>query len=1025
MKYVNYHKHSSLSNIKVPDSALKMTDYIKRAKELNHTIVSSVEHGFQGDIFTLNRLCLESNLDYIFGAEFYYVPSFENKEDGKKDGTNTHLIVIRKNHEGYKKINKALSIANEDGFYRRPRIDNNILFGLFEYGDVIITSACVAGILSRENAEEMVVKLKERFKEDFYLEIQSHNIECQKNLNKKALYYSEKYGIELIHANDSHYISSEDKKYRDIYIKAKGFYYKEDNENSMILDYPDSDTIFKRYKEQGVLSEEQVFRALENTLVFEKCTNVANLDTEFKIPIFSENPKKELREIINYEFKALGYDKLPKDRKKQTLDAIRNEVDIIEKAGMSSYFIMDYKICKLATEKYNGKLTKTGRGSAVSFIVNRLLRLTEINRTVSPITLYPTRFMSAERILGARTLPDIDLNTVDREPFIKATEDIAGEENCAWLISYKPLQQKSAFKLYCRGLGISFKEADKISDDLESYIDDKKWGKIIKDSSFFIGTIESVSESPCSELIYYKPVVEEIGLIRTKNKTVCLLDAYNCEYYKFIKNDYLKVTVWELIDNVCKLANIPIPTIEELEEKIDDKTWAIYEKGLTATINQTDSDFSRELVKRYKPRSISEMSAFVACIRPSFASLRDNFLDRKPYSTGEKELDDLLEDSFHYLMYQESIMKLLIWLGVKESESYSLLKKIAKKKFTQEELETLHTNLKKKWKEKIGNLDNFDKTWQVVEDASKYSFNASHSLSYAYDSVYGAYLKANYPLEYFTVALDTYSGDMKRTSMLTQELKEFDIKLKNASFEKTGAKYTFDRESRTIYKGLESIKELNQTCGEVLGALSENKPNTFVELLYEASKSIYSNQINILIGLGFFKHYGRIPFLKEVARMYYNLKGRKRFSVNKLGKFLPIFEKCRSKKTAKAITIEDKLPLMIELEKIIKDMTKDEKTSIKEVISNFYEYTGSCNLKFNVPKDICIVVSDPKEYNFATSIQLHNVRTGKTEKFLIGKNKWNLERLEKYDLIKNTLIDRDKRGSYWLKSYERGNDILW
>ncbi|MCC0642636.1 hypothetical protein IC212_21245, partial [Clostridioides sp. ES-S-0049-03] len=144
-----------------------------------------------------------------------------------------------------------------------------------------------------------------------------------------------------------------------------------------------------------------------------------------------------------------------------------------------------------------------------------------------------------------------------------------------------------------------------------------------------------------------------------------------------------------------------------------------------------------------------------------------------------KELDILLEDSYHYLMYQESIMKYLIWLGIEESESYDIIKKIAKKKFKEKELKELHTKLKNNWIKKVGTENNFEDTWQVVNDAASYSFNASHSLSYAYDSLYCAYLKSHYPLEYYTVAFNLYNEDTERTRKLTDEIKYFDIKLEN------------------------------------------------------------------------------------------------------------------------------------------------------------------------------------------------------------------------------------------------------
>ena len=141
---------------------------------------------------------------------------------------------------------------------------------------------------------------------------------------------------------------------------------------------------------------------------------------------------------------------------------------------------------------------------------------------------------------------------------------------------------------------------------------------------------------------------------------------------------YLKVTVWELIRETCKQANIKIPSIKEFIELLDDKTFEIYSKGLTSTINQADSDWATNLIKAYKPKTLAEMSAFVAAIRPGFASLLDNFIKRKSYTTSVDSLDELLKDSYHYMMYQESIMKYLIWLGIDEPSSYDVIKKIAK-----------------------------------------------------------------------------------------------------------------------------------------------------------------------------------------------------------------------------------------------------------------------------------------------------------------------------------------------------------
>lgn len=1020
MEYVNYHKHSCYSNIRTPDSAEKIIDYINRAKELGSDIYSTVEHGFQGNIFETITLCEENNMHYIYGAEMYYVPSYEENSEGKKDRSNNHIVIIAKNNEGFKEINKALSIANIDGFYHKPRINDDILFNLFNYGNVIITTACVAGISARNDGEELIKKLKDKFKEDLFLEVQSHNHSAQIIHNKKVLRLSEKYNIELIHANDSHYIDEEGKVYRDIFLKGKEIFYGD--EDSFQLDYPSSDEILKRYEVQGILNEEQAIKSLKNTLVFKQCVDVANIDKKIKLPKVSENPTTELKNIINNEFRNKGFNKLPKEKRQLMLDAVRTEMKTITDTKMENYFILDYKICKLAQEKYGGLLTKTGRGSAVSFLINHLLGLTEINRIKSPVTLYPSRFMSTERILSANSLPDIDLNTSSQSEFIKATEEIIGKENCAWMLSYKPLQEKSAFRLYCKGIGLNISEYDSISKDLDLYREDSKWKDIIEKSKKFIGVIESISPSPCSMLVYDHNVSEEIGLIKTTDKICCLLDGYNCDKYKYLKNDILKVEVWSLIRNICNRANIPIPNINELEERLDKETWDIYANGITCTINQADSDFATGLVKEYKPTSVAEMSAFVASIRPGFASLLDNFIKRKPYTTKVKELDELLEDSFHYLMYQESIMKYLIWLGIDESETYTILKKIAKKKFKADELEKLHSTLRKNWIEKIGSEENFEETWQVVEDASRYSFNASHSLSYAYDSLYGAYLKSHYPFEYYAEAFNMYSDDMPRTVKLTKELEYFNIKLNNPSFENAEYIYSFDKEKRIIYKGMNSIKYLNEKCCDKIAELSKNKPKTFIELLEELKGYANSRQIDILIGLGFFEYYGKSQKLRDIVKLYDKIYCKKQFKKDKITDYENVFRKYSKTETEKMFKDTDKDRLCDEL---ISTYVKDIDISGREQVQYYFEYIGNCNLKFdNFDKWDCVLVEKPIRYKRYSKIKLYNLKMGISQEFKISNDILDFNRINIYDLINVKYIEKKpkskKVGEKWIKDY---NDL--
>lgn len=1006
-KYYNYHKHDHKSNPVTLDVVSKLEDYCKRAVELGHDAIFTTNHGIQGDIFEATTLAHQYNLKLIIGAEGYYVP--DRKE---KDKSNRHIILIALNHEGIRELNSIISESFTTGFYYKPRIDEELLFSLTPE-NFIITTACVAGLW---DDEELIVKMKEHFKGNLFLEVQNHNEEIQKTVNKRVIELGKKHNIKLIHANDSHYIYPEDSEYRDLFLKAKGILYEQ--EANFILDYPDYDTIVERYKIQGVLNENQIKEALESTLVFENVDCSDFINDEIKLPSISDNPNQELKNIIN---KAWIEDRkrIPKEEWPKYLDAIRYEVDIVEKTNMANYFLIDHKIVEIAKEKYNGVLTNTGRGSAPSFYITKLLGLTDIDRLESPITLFPTRFMSIERILGARSLPDIDLNTADAEPFIQASKDLLGENNCAWMVSWKPLQDSSGFRLYCKAIGMDISEYNDVAKELDKYVDDPKWAKIIEDSKPFVGVIEGISESPCSMCLYDKDVRREIGMIKTPNgKICCLLDGYNCDKYKYLKNDYLTVMVWAIIRDVCKLADIKIPSISELDELLDEKTFDIYKKGLTCSINQADSDYATGLVTRYKPMSLSEMSAFVAIIRPGCASLLDDFIERRDYTTGVEALDNVLEDSGHRLIYQESIMKYLIWLGISEPQSYDIIKKIAKKKFKEPELAALKEQLLDGWNKQVGKPDGFEETWQVVEDAAHYSFNASHSLSYAYDSLYGAYLKSHYPLEYYTVALNYYNGDEDRTKKLINELSSFNITIKKPTFRYSTSTYFMDRETNTIYKGTSSIKFLNKSASDYLYSLRDNEYKTFTDLLIEITQAkdddnkslINSRQIEILIKLQFFEEFGHNEKLLNVYRIFSDLYGRKVISKDKLSE-LSISPDVVAQNAA---TETEKQYRDINIEKILYDYEQNlENTNLKfnEQTKFEMEILGYINTTYpEIDRTICLVKD--VDTKFKPKVTLYCLQNGKEIECKIKKETFKNKPLKKGTLIKANEFQKKPK---WIK----------
>lgn len=1014
MRYNNYHRHTMYSNLRTLDCVSKPIDYVNRAKELGHTTYFTTEHGYQGNIFEAYTLCQENNLKCIYGVEAYYVDDINDKSSRVM----YHIILIAMTENARREINRIMSVANTEGYYYKPRIDLNLLLSL-PGDEVVITTACVAGRMFKDGWEEKFLKpVYKHFNNNFYLEVQSHIDNYQAEYNQKILEVHRQYNIPIIHANDSHYIYPEDAKYRDLFLKAKGIIYEE--EGGFCLDYPDSDEIYKRYKRQGVLTEDEVTEALTNTLIFDNAEGIT-IDKEFKIPKITEgDSNKVLKKLIN-EGWAKERNNVPKERWNEYIEQIKYEYKIIEDCGMADYFILDHYIVDKAVKEYDAILTKSGRGSAVSFYVNKLLGLTEVDRISAPITLYPTRFMSAERILSSRSLPDIDLNWADVNPVIQASKDLLGEDGIYYMIAYKPLQESSAFRLWCKAHDMHISEYDEVAKNLEAYENDEKWKDLIEGSKKFRGVVESVAPSPCSFLLSNDKISEMVGLVKVGDVTCCCLDGYNCDVYKFLKNDYLTVTVYQLISDVYKLLGKPMDDINTLVANCDDKVWDVYAKGLTTTINQADSDYDKQILKKYKPKNLSELSAYVAAIRPGFASLLNNFVDRMPYTTGVKELDDILKDSFHYLMYQESIMKYLVWLGVEEKGTYDIIKKIAKKKFKEEELNELKSQLRAGWVKNVGKEEGFNETWQVVEDAAHYSFNASHSLSVAIDSLYGAYLKAKFPNEYFTVALSLYSDDLDRTAKLTTEMPYFGVTLKPIKFRHSRANYNMEKETQSIYKGLSSIKYMNSDVSEQLYSMRDQHFDSFVDLL-----SVFpgnSRQREILIRLNYFSEFGGSLKLIKISELYDKYYGKK--IIKKDGCNLPIdvIEKYASSETEKQYRFES--DGMLSLLSELCNRVPDETLPILAQIEAQQEYLGYIDLIDPAKPTKAVVLEVSAKYT--PKISLYRLYDGQTISVKLKKKDYESNPLASgmivdYCITKKPAWKKDENDN-WVQDYSR--EDIW
>lgn len=939
----NYHRHTSYSNIYVADSAAVNEDYAKRAVELGHKVISSVEHGWQGYYFETYELAKKYDLKFIFGAEAYWV-----KNRLEKDRTNGHIIMLAKNENGRMAINSILSTANEDGYYFRPRVDVELLLSL-PADDVMITTACIA-FWHYDDIEDILVQLHNHFKKNLFLEIQYHDTEPQAKLNQRILALSEKYGIEMIVGMDSHYIYPEQSKERDYILAAKNIHYED--EDGWFMDYPDDETTMNRFLKQGVFTKDQIQRAMDNTdlllefedyaidnRIFSKDIKLPSLyDGQHTIDgvllpkLDQEQRNKEYSKLISKLFKAYIKD-VDESQHKEYFDGVKNEVQVIKDTNMSDYFLIDYYMVKRALEK-GGVLTDSGRGSSVGYFTNTLLGFSKVDRFQSPIKLYPERFISKSRILETKSLPDIDLNWGTPDIAAEAQEEILGKDHAYPMIAFGTCKKKSAFKLYARSQNMDFDLANTISGQIEKYDDalkyadddekdeidiydyvDEEYHSYIDASKKYQGIIMDKKKAPCAYLLYDGSIREEIGLIKCKSETTkkeymtAVIDGAIAENYKFLKNDILKVDVVLLIDLIYKRIGLKHHTVNELMElvKNDQAVWDIYANGYTMGVNQVEKASTTRKSMKYKPRNVSELSAFIAAIRPAFKSMYSKLENREDFSYGIPAFDKILQTEElpqSFILYQEQTMNTLNYAGFPIDECYGIIKAIAKKH--PEKVKPLKERFITGFKDKIMQDDGIPadkaeedsaRVWQIISDSCGYGFNSAHAYCMALDSLYNAYLKAHYPYEFYEVLLQTYSdkGKKDKVAELKQEMsKAFGIKEGEYKFGLDNRKFKADPDNQTIYPSLLSIKGLSQGCANDLYAMGQKKYENFYELWKDMKKkkNLNSGKVNTLIEIGYFDDFGTIGKIKRFIDILDQLYDRSQFSKsNPPVEFLPIIRK--------------------------------------------------------------------------------------------------------------------------------------
>lgn len=939
--------------------------------------------------------------------------------------------------------------------------------------DVVVTTACVA-FWKYDDIESIIIQLQKHFKDHFFLEVQYHNTESQQRLNHRIKLLHHKYHIPLIFGCDSHYIAEDVMQERDDFLYSKDMIYED--EEGWYLDYPDGDTAYKRFLEQGILSSSEIKEAMNNTNIFLQVEEYDSpiFNQEIKMPSLypdwtQEQKDAEYQRIIWEQFAEQYPTNTLSDELRQTyLKEIQREINIVIESKMSDYFILNYHIIRKGKE-LGGVITSTGRGSAVSFITNKLLGFTDVDRITAHVKMYPERFMSATRILSSGGLPDIDHNVANITPFAQAQKDILGNDHAYPMIAYGTIKKSGAWKMFAKANNIPFDIANVVSDQISKYekalkyTDDEdekaliniedyiepEYLDVYKGSEKYLSLIVSWSIAPSAHLLYSGSIEEEIGLIRIKDNLCCLMDGHWAEDNRFLKNDLLKVVVVDVIGQTFQEIGIPRLTVSELLAACPptDPAWDVYAKACTMGVNQVEQSGTSARVAKFAPKNIAELCAFVAAIRPGFKSMYKIFEERKPFSYHIPSFDTLIQTEYmksSFVLYQEQVMATLNYAGIPMSECYAAIKNISKKRV--EKVLALKTTFNEGFSKVLKSNENLsardasdtsDVVWKIIEDSSGYSFNASHAYCVALDSLYCAYLKSHYPVQFYGVyiRLMTESGKKDKVQAAQAEAESyFKIKFPPFRFGQDNSIISIDVENNSIYKSLNSIKGFSKKVGAVLASFKDKDYKYFSDLLLDIRPfGVTDTSTSLLTKIDYFEQFGNnrqlLRIIDACEEFKYGQAKTIRESKLQNSPFAAAVQAHSTNINAKGIalktyTIQDCIAILHDIETLILNSGMQD-IDLPVKIQNQIDILGYVStITHNESDRRTLVVLDVRALKNKTdkrpwgyAIETQSIGSGKHGRMTIRAEDYVQQKINTGDIIHADNVYKNKKGYWYLNQY--------
>jgi len=803
--FVHLHLHTDYSLL---DGACEIGELTAEAARRGMPAVAVTDHGNLFAAANFYHQATTHGVKPIIGCEVYVAPD-SHKNRGADAERSNHLVLLCENEQGYRNLIQLVSTGFLDGFYYKPRVDHELLAQ--HSRGLIALSACLRGEVADallgekyDQARANAYRLRDIFgKGNFFLEVQDQGLEIEPRINRDLVKLSRESGIPLVATNDCHYLTKSDAHAQEVLMCIQTGKTMSDSQR---MKFATDQFYFKTAEEMA-----QVFRELPDAIartvaIAERCNvkiqRVSNPFPEFKVPS-GETTDSYFEKVAREGFASrvpqlerLAAQKQLRHSLAEYERRLTDEIQMIQKMRFAGYFLIVWDFIRYARSQ--GVPVGPGRGSAAGSLASYALKITDVDPLQYDLLF--ERFLNPERI----SMPDIDIDFCMRRrgEVIDYVHKTYGEKSVAQIITFGTMAAKAVLKDVGRALDMPYGEVDKIAKlvpttlniELEDALkqtpaleslrkSDPRVKELVEVALRLEGLARHASTHAAGVVISPQPLTDIVPLYKSNKEEIATqYDMNALERLGLLKMDFLGLTTLTVLDDAVRLirqnrgVEIDLATLP----LADPAVYALFSRGDTTGIFQFESHGMRDILKRYQPTRLEDLTALNALYRPGpiQGGMIDDFIARKH---GKKkvaydlpELEEILSETWGVILYQEQVMQIANRLAGFSLGDADLLRRAMGKKKPEEMAAQREKFLTGCHARKVPGKK-AEKIFDLMAEFAGYGFNKSHSCAYALLAYETAWLKTHYPVEFMAAMLTSETGNSEKVVKYINEARSMGI----------------------------------------------------------------------------------------------------------------------------------------------------------------------------------------------------------------------------------------------------------